>query len=230
MEVAAILVIAALSIAAIVVSIINAGYSGESAEAAKDSAAAAKSSAETADRLNKITQEGQDATYRQWLATHKPWLRVTFPDSYHHRGSVKRDPLIGVHDYKKEDERTHILMRIYNFGHLPCKILDCKFGGRQINGELIDSDTAEDRVAGFLIGAKIAPGEKQLFLVRDLKPITLAHKNQRINLELPFEYAPGISEPFDFDTFAEIDGDITNLVPLESTGDLTKLETLKYVS
>lgn len=169
---------------------------------------AAHMQANIAKDMKEIAIVGQKENFQRWLAANKPWLRITFPDQQ------------GLHSKKKN--MGPILIRIENYGKLPCKILSFMQDSNKIGGNLMSSSTTTDPISGFLHGARLAPGEAQIYKSHDINNLARSITKTRVNIQIGFQYGPDIIESYELSLAGEISSkrEYTDLVPIESTGDL----------
>ncbi len=140
--------------------------------------------------LLKITHNTQRTSDNRWLALNQPWLRITFPDE-------RSDPDID-RDFRCDFNGGPVLMRVENYGNLPTKLGKCYIeefnDDNLVKGLTVKSSRTRDRIGGFLEGARLASGEKQLFYIKDFWKKFTAFKKSRFILILEYSYEAGKTE------------------------------------
>jgi len=174
--------------------------------------------ANASEKLSQIAVDEQKANFERWLAANKPWLRVYMP--------VGGDKA-GTDNPKKYDagvQGTQVLMQVENYGKLPCRLGGCLLDGKEIKGELLRSSKTDGRIMGFFNGARLAPGEWQLFYFEDIPKVRKEHRDEdgdRLRLEIEYFYEPKQRDiwPVSLVMRPLADTPAMILIPIDSTAD-----------
>jgi len=141
-----------------------------------------------ADKLNKLTEAGHQATFDQWLAVNKPFVRVTFHNLW-------KDPKDGVLKDSVRDQKANVIICFENLGHLPLWGLECRIdkSSEPIDGESRTISESTFETFSFMKGAVIAAHEYQIFHSEQLRDAILAHQgSERIEFNIQYEFEPNM--------------------------------------